>query len=102
MATLRILLPEAQQRMYVCGTDDLNGCALPQYFTAPLPFLQESTSIHKNGTRMELELSETRPENQYIYTITCIQIDTTNTTPLLDTFTLICTSAHCDFKNTFL
>ena len=46
---------------------------------------------------MELELSETRPENQYIYIITCIQIDTTDIIPLLDTFTLM--SGHCDFKD---
>ena len=59
----------------------------------------ESTGIHWNGTRMELELSETRPENQYIYIITCIQIDTTDIIPLLDTITLISTSAHCDFKD---
>ena len=39
---------------------------------------------------MEVELSEMRPENQYIYIITCIQIDATDIMPLLDTFTLIC------------
>ena len=64
----------------------------------------ESAGTHRNGTGMELELTEMRPENQYIYISTCIQIDTTDTTASLDTFTLICTSAHCDFKdiNTFL
>ena len=52
-----------------------------QYFTVPLPFLQESTRIHRNGTGIELELSEMRLENQYMYISTCIKINTTDTTP---------------------
>ena len=59
--------------------------------------LQESSGIHRNETGMELELSETRPENQYTYIITCIQIDTTDIIPLLYTFTPM--SAHCDLKD---
>ena len=51
---------------------------------------RNGTGIHRNETGMGLKLSETRPENQYIYIITCIQIDTTDIIPLPDTFTLIC------------
>ena len=113
----------AQLQLYSLKSNSPCG-AQSQYFTVPLPFLQESSGIHRNpqessgmapesagilrnGTRihrnpqessgihrnetgMELELSATRPENQYIYIITCIQIDTTDIIPLSDTFTLIC------------
>ena len=55
----------------------------------------------QNGTG--IEWNKTR-KSVYLLSTYYIQIDPTDTIPLLDTFTLICISAHCDFKdiNTFL
>ena len=66
MAKLRRKLAEVEKNYPL--PEEFRG--MKQYFTVPLPFLQDSSGICRNGTGIELELSEIRYNTfaRYIYT----------------------------------